>query len=96
MLIERLLDGMSIDGVPFFEVAWHGFTHKKAGGGWRGRSPPPFASRMLTERLLDGMSIDGTPVLEAGSHGSQLHMRRGYFYVHTMFALQCLTWLGLF
>ena len=71
MLIERLVDTecplkarLSLKQV---RVAWNS---KRAWGlGGRGRSPTPFADRMLIERLLDGMSIDGTPLSEAGGWG---------------------------
>ena len=70
VLLERLLEEMSIEGAPFFEAASHGLKLKKSRGlGGRGAAKPPFANRVLIERLLDAMSIDGTPFFEAGSHG---------------------------
>ena len=47
MLLVGLLDGMSIDGVPFLETGSHGLKFKTSGGvvgGKGGSPPPPFAN----------------------------------------------------
>ena len=53
MLVERLLEGMSIDGTPFLEA---GSQHNA-----------PMIE--LLERLFEGMSVNGTPCFQANSHG---------------------------
>ena len=87
MLIERLLDGMSIDGAPFFEPGSHGLKFGGRGGG--GQPPCPFANRMLVERRLEGMSTDGAPFLKRVRMAQNFICAKGFF-VYTMFALQVL------
>ena len=50
-ILENLLEGMSIEGVPFVEAASYGLKLKRARGLGRAQTPR-FANRMLTERLL--------------------------------------------
>ena len=48
MLTERLLEGMSIDGTPFFEADSHGLKFNERDGS----QPPLFANRIVRPESL--------------------------------------------